>query len=151
MKDSEGGMKRLENLIELQFLNSNFSSSNFSIQAFRACPLIEIRQAAPCRAIRGDGISVNNTLPPLKDGCIGLAARFNRFYYHFNNLRFRHSQKQISDSDKYVVIISFQGEFWNVGRWKWLLDHPTQDGCIGRAARRQVTTSACRKANIGRN
>ena len=39
------------------------SSSNFSIRAFRAYPLIEIIQAAPCRAIRGNSISVNSTLP----------------------------------------------------------------------------------------
>ena len=50
---SEGGMIRLETLIELRFLNSSFSSSNFSIRAFRACPLFEIRQTFPCRAIRG--------------------------------------------------------------------------------------------------
>ena len=41
------------------------SSSNFSIRAFRAYPLIEIRQTVPCRAIRGNSISVNCTLPPL--------------------------------------------------------------------------------------
>ena len=40
------------------------SSSNLSIRAFRACPLIEIRRTAPCRAIRGNSISVNSTLPP---------------------------------------------------------------------------------------
>ena len=48
-------MMRLETLIELTFLNSSFSSSNLSIRAFRAfraCPLVEIRQTAPCRAIR---------------------------------------------------------------------------------------------------
>ena len=39
------------------------SSSNCSIRALRACPLIEIRQTAPCRAIRGNSISVNSTLP----------------------------------------------------------------------------------------
>ena len=48
---SEGGMIRLETLIELKLLNSSFS-------------LIEIRQAVPCRAIRGNGISVSSTLPP---------------------------------------------------------------------------------------
>ena len=48
------GMIRLETLIELNFL----------IRAFRAYPLIEIRQAIPCRAIRGNDISVNGTLPP---------------------------------------------------------------------------------------
>ena len=62
---SEGGMMRLETLIELKFHNSSFSSSNFSIRAFRACPLIKIRQTVPCRAIRGNSISVNSTLPPL--------------------------------------------------------------------------------------
>ena len=41
------------------------SSSHFSVRAFRAYPLIEIRQAAPCRAIRGNRISVNSTLPRL--------------------------------------------------------------------------------------
>ena len=48
-----GGTIRLEPLIELKSLNSSLSSSNFSIRAFRAYPLIEIRQTAPCRAIRG--------------------------------------------------------------------------------------------------
>ena len=40
------------------------SSSNFSIRAFRAYPLIEIRQTVPHRAIRGNSISVNSSLPP---------------------------------------------------------------------------------------
>ena len=44
---------RLETLIELRLVNSSFSSSNFSIRAFRACHLAEIRQTAPCRAILG--------------------------------------------------------------------------------------------------
>ena len=51
---SEGGMIRLETLIELKFLNSSFSS----------CSPIEMRQTARCRAIRGNSISVNSTLPP---------------------------------------------------------------------------------------
>ena len=51
-------------LFELKFLNSSFSSANCSIRAFRVCPLIYIRQAAPCRAVRGNGISVNSSLPP---------------------------------------------------------------------------------------
>ena len=59
-----GGMTRLEALIELKFINSSLSSSNFEIRAFRAYPLVEVRQTAPCRAIRGNGISVNSTLPP---------------------------------------------------------------------------------------
>ena len=50
----EGVMIRLETLIELQFLNS---------RVFRACPLIEIRQTVPGRAIRGNSISVSSTLP----------------------------------------------------------------------------------------
>ena len=41
------------------------SSSNVSIWACRAYPLIEIRQHGSCRAIRGDGMSVNSTLPAL--------------------------------------------------------------------------------------
>ena len=40
------------------------SSSNFSIRVVRAYPLIAIWQTAPCRAIRGNGISVDSTLPP---------------------------------------------------------------------------------------
>ena len=43
-------------------------SSNFSIRGFRAYYLTEIRQTVPCRAIRGDSISVNGTLPPRIDG-----------------------------------------------------------------------------------
>ena len=37
----------------------------FSIQVVRAQPFIEIRQAVPCRAIRGSSISVSGALPPL--------------------------------------------------------------------------------------
>ena len=48
---SEGGTKRLETLIELKLLKSSFSNSNFSIRAFRAYPLVEIRQTVPCRAV----------------------------------------------------------------------------------------------------
>ena len=40
------------------------SSSNCSIRVVRACPLVEIRQAVPCRAMRGNRVSVNSTLPP---------------------------------------------------------------------------------------
>ena len=43
------------------------SSSDLSIRAFRAYPLVEFRQTGPCRAIRGTSISV--TLPPLKNSC----------------------------------------------------------------------------------
>ena len=52
----KGRMIRLETLIELKSLNSSFSS--FFL-------LIEIRQTVPYRAIRGNSISVNSTLPPL--------------------------------------------------------------------------------------
>ena len=51
---SEGGMIRLDTLVELKFINLSFSSSNVSIRVFRAYPLIEIRQTVPCRAIRGN-------------------------------------------------------------------------------------------------
>ena len=40
-------------LIELEYLNSSFSGSSFSIRAFRPYPLIEIIQTAPRRAIPG--------------------------------------------------------------------------------------------------
>ena len=46
-------------------LNSSFSSSNCSILIVRAYPLTEIRRTVPCRAVRGNGISVDSTLPPL--------------------------------------------------------------------------------------
>ena len=53
---SEGGMIRLETLFEHTFVNSSF---------LRVDPLIEIGQIVSCRAIRGNSISVNSTLPPL--------------------------------------------------------------------------------------
>ena len=59
---SEGAMIRLETLIELKFVNSSCSSSNFSIRVFRAYPLVEIRQTVPCRAIRGSSIRVSSAL-----------------------------------------------------------------------------------------
>ena len=64
--------------LELRFLNSSFSSSRFSIRAFRAYPLIEGIQTILYRAIRGKSISVNSTLPllnsasesrPVRAGC----------------------------------------------------------------------------------
>ena len=36
-----------------------------SVRAFRAYPLFEVRQIVPCRAVRGNSISVNSTIPPL--------------------------------------------------------------------------------------
>ena len=62
--NSEWGTMQLEVLVELKFLDSSFSSSPFSIRAFRASPLNEIRQIVPCRAVRGSSISVSSTLPP---------------------------------------------------------------------------------------
>ena len=56
---SEGGTLRLETLIELKLFNSSFSSSNCLVRVVRACPLIEIRQTVPCRANRGNSLSVN--------------------------------------------------------------------------------------------
>ena len=45
------------------------SSSNISIRAFRAYPLVEIRQTVPCRAIRGKQyLSQQYHPPPLKSG-----------------------------------------------------------------------------------
>ena len=41
---SEGGMTRLETLLELKIIDSSFSSSSLSIRAFRAYPLVETRQ-----------------------------------------------------------------------------------------------------------
>ena len=61
-------MIRLGTLIEFKFLNSSFSNSNISIRAFRIYYLMEFWQSAPCRAIRGNSISVSSTLPPLKNG-----------------------------------------------------------------------------------
>ena len=64
-------MIRLETLIELfelfeLFDFDSFYSELFDIFLFRAFrdPLVEIRQTAPCRAIRGDSVSVNSILPP---------------------------------------------------------------------------------------
>ena len=52
---SEGRMLRLETLIELEFLNSSFSSLLY---------LIGIRQTIIYRALRADSISINSALPP---------------------------------------------------------------------------------------
>ena len=52
------------------------SNSKFSIRAFRAYPLIEFRQTAPCRAIRASSISVNgNPLPLFKNPCLASGGR----------------------------------------------------------------------------
>ena len=61
--DPRRGRTSPSELFELKLFNSSLSS-NFSIRAFRAYPLVEIGQTVPCRAIRGNNISVNSTLPP---------------------------------------------------------------------------------------
>ena len=72
--DSVGNAHRAQisqfELFELKLFNSSCSSSNLSFRVVRAYPLIEIRQTVPCRAIRGNSISVNNTLPPLNQAYI---------------------------------------------------------------------------------
>ena len=54
--DTVGNPHRAQNSIRV------VRALNFSIGAFRACPPAEIRQTAPCRAIRGNSISVNSKL-----------------------------------------------------------------------------------------
>ena len=76
---SEAGMIRLESYvyiyiciytymyIHIYVYNNNntnnkaSSSSNFSLRAFRTCPLVESGRTAPRRAIRGNSILVNST------------------------------------------------------------------------------------------
>ena len=54
----------LETLIELEFVDSSRSSSYFSIRAFRAYAVIESRQTALHRAIRGSSILSQQCAPP---------------------------------------------------------------------------------------
>ena len=62
-------------------------AQNFSIRAFRACPLVEIRQALACRAIRGNSISVNSTLPPLSSACAEVLSQWAALKkYNLNSL-----------------------------------------------------------------
>ena len=46
------------------FRNGGWSVLDLSIWVVRADPLVETRQTAPCRPIRGNSISVSSTLPP---------------------------------------------------------------------------------------
>ena len=62
---SEGRMIWLATLVELKFINLSCSNSILSIPAVRYVPPVDIRQTVPCRAIRGNSISVTSTLPPL--------------------------------------------------------------------------------------
>ena len=52
---------RLESLVELEFINSSFSISNSSIRAFRAYPLVEVRQF-PVEQF--EATASQSTLPP---------------------------------------------------------------------------------------
>ena len=82
-RNSEGGRMRLETLVEVKFLNSSCSS----------LPSFEIRQTVPCRAIRGNGISVNSTLPPSQPlrvhlcGSLGCTANSHSRISRFEVLR----------------------------------------------------------------
>ena len=63
--------------LRFELFDSSFDSSFFfealhrgpeqpsAIRALRAYPLAEVMQTIPCRSIRGNGIPVNSTLPPL--------------------------------------------------------------------------------------
>ena len=55
------GVILLEALIELKFLNSSFSSSNFLLKLDKHFP---VEQFEASRAIRGSSISVRSSLPP---------------------------------------------------------------------------------------
>ena len=61
-RGSEDGRRR-ENLVRGDDTVGDPHRAQIS-QAFRAYPLIEIRQTILYRAIRGNRISVNSTLPP---------------------------------------------------------------------------------------
>ena len=69
------------------------SSSLCSNRAFRAYPLIEIRQTVPCRAIRGNSISLNSK--QLTSTCTQVCVRtlYNhmRIYQHTDIPAYRHT------------------------------------------------------------
>ena len=71
---SEVGMVRLDTLIELKFLNSSFSSSNCSIRAFRAYPLIDIKLTVPYRPVEQFEATLSQSTvpsPPLQWSPLG--------------------------------------------------------------------------------
>ena len=55
--------------------------SNCSIRVFRAYLLIEITQAVPNRATRGNGVSVKSPLPPLCITCTRYCVSITRYCY----------------------------------------------------------------------
>ena len=110
----EGGMTQLETLIELRFLNSSFLSSNFSVRAFRACPPVKIiKKTVPCRAIRGNSISVNSTLSPLS---VSRSARRSDFDGHV--LQFLHAIHgvggQAPDTMLYYAMLRYAILYYNI-------------------------------------
>ena len=63
---SEGDdeVRKRDDMVGAQISQFELFDSNCSILVVRACPLIEITQTVPCRAIRGRSIAVSSTLPP---------------------------------------------------------------------------------------
>ena len=106
------------------------SSSNFSIRAFRAYPPIEIRQTVPCRAIRGNSISVNRTLPPLLrfPWSFGLTPGTSGFQTAFFKDEFRKSKiklRELQYLKRFVMIsaVTFECKrgpmVWSTGSAMW--------------------------------
>ena len=66
----EGGIIRLETLIELKFLNRAFRSQILNIELFELILVLKLKKQLPVeqfeasRAIRASSISVSSTLPP---------------------------------------------------------------------------------------
>ena len=96
---AEGGMLRLETLIELKFVDSIFSSSNLWIRVFRACPLVDIRQTVPCRAMRDKSSDLSRQYlsqqyppPPLKHQAHNIIAARSRRHHLFAGPSERGSQ-----------------------------------------------------------
>ena len=76
-----------------KLFNSSFSSYNFSIRAFRADPLAEIIQAAPCRAIRGNSsVNSNNhiTIIILLSLLSLLLLLFVHYYVHYYHCHYHY-------------------------------------------------------------
>ena len=69
----------METLIELKFINSLFSNSDFSIQVVRAHPLIEIRQTI-IEQFEATVSQSSVPSPPLKQGFSSLSAECGQAY-----------------------------------------------------------------------
>ena len=81
-RGSEGWMARLETLVELEFIEFELFELKFlNLRAFRACPLVEIRQTILHRATRADRISVNSIIPPSERQ--SLTVSFQMFMFVF--------------------------------------------------------------------